>query len=207
MIEVKGRNEALLVKQIDELLREYVIDVRGRAYASHTPPSTEQNFASLNSYCGDIIASLDDLSALVLEVKINSGGQLKAFQQEQHAGLLVLEGCHLPIFYSYNIKAISDATEERLRIGSIAAVKPSLQKDNKATGNHTDLQQVVDGLLSGSDRDSVARSLAYFVTARNRCERDLRIAVTCSKDRCSRICSWPSAKHLGHWIYRCFLHK
>jgi hypothetical protein len=166
-IEYLKKSEALLAKQIDNSLEKYA-ESCGHSYVSYTPPSTEQNFRDLDRYCGDIVAALGAISALVLEVKYNSKGRLNDLNPDQKSGLIELRGRGLPVFYSYNVDELSrlpKGVEQQLL--AVTAIEPEQQKSNTAITDPThNLKNAVDQLLTTPpENDALALALACFVNA------------------------------------------
>ncbi|MCQ2045015.1 hypothetical protein SAMN05216194_11712 [Stutzerimonas kunmingensis] len=166
-VEYLKKNEALLVKQIDNSLEKYVSGL-GIGYVSHTPPSTDQNFKDLDKYCGDIVAALGNISALILEVKFNHGGSLNDLNSDQNSGLIELRGRGVPVFYSYNVDEFSrlpKGAAQQLRF--MTAIEPRLQINKKAiTYPEYNLKAAVDHLINmPTEHDGLAVALASFVDA------------------------------------------
>lgn len=166
-VDYLKKNEALLVKQIDNSLEKYVSGL-GVGYVSHTPPSTDQNFKDLDKYCGDIVAALGDISALILEVKFNHGGSLNDLNSDQKIGLIELRGRGVPVFYSYNVDEFSRLPKGAAQqLSFMTAIEPSLQLNRKAiiTPEHN-LKAAVDHLINTpAEHDGLAVALASFVDA------------------------------------------
>ncbi len=166
-VEYLKKNEALLVKQIDNSLEKYVSGL-GIGYVSHTPPSTDQNFKDLDKYCGDIVAALGDISALILEVKFNHGGSLNDLSSDQKSGLIELQSRGVPVFYSYNVDEFSRLPKGAAQqLSFMTAIEPSLQLSRKAiiTPEHN-LKVAVDHLVNTpAEHDGLAVALASFVDA------------------------------------------
>lgn len=158
--------EEQLVKQIDGSLRRYV-EGQSLKYVSSTPRDANQNFSQLEKFCGDIVASLDNISALVLEVKINQQGRLPSYNTEQQSGLIELQERGLPIFYSYNIEELTQfpsGPTEQLCV--LSAIRPKEQTSQQAItiGSAKNLKSAVDELLDTTSGNSDASlALAYFV--------------------------------------------
>ena len=166
-IDYLKKSEALLAKQIDSSLGKY-IESCGHNYVSYTPPSTEQNFRDLDKYCGDIVAALGSISALVLEVKYNSKGRLNNLNPDQKSGLIELRGRGLPVFYSYNVDELSRLPEDvAQQLLAVTAIEPEHQKTITAiTDPIHNLKSAVDQLLTASPKnDALALALACFVDA------------------------------------------
>ncbi|MDH0120664.1 hypothetical protein N7325_12680 [Stutzerimonas stutzeri] len=166
-VEYLKKSEALLVKQIDNSLQHYLagLDI---GYVSHTPPSTEQNFRDLDKYCGDIVASLGNISALVLEVKFNCSGSLNDLNSDQKSGLIELQGRGVPVFYSYNVDEFSRLPKGAAQqLSFMTAIKPSFQLNRKAiTAPEHNLKSAVDYLINTpAEYDGLAVALASFVDA------------------------------------------
>lgn len=166
-VDYLKKSEALLVKQIDNSLEKYV-ESCGHAYVSYPPPSTEQNFRDLDKYCGDIIAALGNISALVLEVKYNSKGHLNDLNPDQKSGLIELRSRGVPVFYSYNIDELSrlpkGAAQQLL---AVTAIEPAHQDGKTAiTDPERSLKNTIDRLLSDPpEHDALALALACFINA------------------------------------------
>lgn len=165
-IDYQDPNEALLVKQIDVSLSNYM-KLCGEKYLSYPPPSTAQNFSNLDKYCGDIVAALGTISALVLEVKYNTNGRLNDLNSTQRSGLIELNTRGLPVFYSYNFNNLknfpADPSEQLLKI---SAVIPENQPGKIAIKDESwNLRDAIDRLRKKppTDNDDVAIALAYFL--------------------------------------------
>lgn len=164
-VDYLKKSEALLVKQIDISLATYIVDC-GHAYISFPPPSTDQNFRKLDKYCGDIVAGIGNISALVLEVKYSSKGHLKDLNSDQKSGLIELRSRGVPVFYSYNVDELSrfpkGAPEQLL---ALTAIEPAYQTGKAAiTDTSMTLKSAVDQLLSEPPRhDALALALACFI--------------------------------------------
>ncbi len=166
-VEYLKKNEALLVKQIDNSLEKYVSGL-GIGYVSHTPPSTDQNFKDLDKYCGDIVAALGNISALILEVKFNHGGSLNDLNSDQKSGLIELQGRGVPVFYSYNVDEFSRLPKGAAQqLSFMTAIEPSLQLSRKAIiAPEYNLKSAVDYLINTpAEHDGLAVALASFVDA------------------------------------------
>ncbi|HBN9604677.1 hypothetical protein [Pseudomonas aeruginosa] len=166
-VEYLKKNEALLVKQIDNSLEKYVSGL-GIGYVSHTPPSTDQNFKDLDKYCGDIVAALGDISALILEVKFNHGGSLNDLNSDQKSGLVELQSRGVPVFYSYNVDEFSRLPKGAAQqLSFMTAIEPSLQLSRKAIITpEYNLKSAVDHLVNTpAEHDGLAVALASFVDA------------------------------------------
>jgi hypothetical protein len=164
-LKYKKQNEALLVNQIDYSLGEFM-KTKSLSYVSFTPPSTDQNFSDLDKYCGDIIASLDNLSALVLEVKFNTNGHLNDLNPEQKSGLVQLRNRGVPVFYSYNSCELAIFPKEiTQQLLSITAIEPQDQQTKCAINDPAkNLKDAVEKLLSNtSSSQDFALALASFV--------------------------------------------
>ncbi|WP_031410231.1 hypothetical protein [Thiomonas sp. FB-Cd] len=166
-IDYLKKSEALLVKQIDSSLEKYVAAC-GHNYVSYPPPSTEQNFRDLDKYCGDIVAALSNISALVLEVKYNSKGHLNDLNPDQNSGLVELRSRGVPVFYSYNVDELSrlpkGAAQQLL---AVTAIEPAHQNWKTAITDPTrNLKSAVDQLLNDPPKhDALALALACFIDA------------------------------------------
>lgn len=166
-IDYLKKSEALLVKQIDSSLEKYVATY-GHNYVSYPPPSTEQNFRDLDKYCGDIVAALGNISALVLEVKYNSKGRLNDLNPDQKSGLIELRSRGVPVFYSYNVDELSrlpkGAAQQLL---AVTAIEPVHQNGKKAiTDPKRNLKDAIDRLLKDPPKhNALALALACFVDA------------------------------------------
>lgn len=164
-IDYLKKSEALLVKQIDSSLEKYVATC-GHHYVSYPPPSTEQNFRNLDKYCGDIVASLGNISALVLEVKYNSKGYLNDLNPDQKSGLVELHSRGVPVFYSYNVDELSrlpkGAAQQLL---AVTAIEPAHQNEKTAITDPTrNLKNAVDQLLNDPPKhNALALALACFI--------------------------------------------
>lgn len=166
-IKYLKKNEALLVKQIDSSLEKYIESCHLN-YVSYTPPSTDQNFRDLDKYCGDIVASLGSVSALVLEVKYNSKGHLNDLNPDQKSGLIELRSRGVPVFYSYNVDELSRFPKGAAKqLLALTAIEPACQIDKTAiTDTSQNLKSAVDQLLKEPPRhDALALALACFVDA------------------------------------------
>ena len=166
-IDYLKKSEALLVKQIDSSLEKYVATC-GHNYVSYPPPSTEQNFRDLDKYCGDIVAALGNISALVLEVKYNSKGHLNDLNPDQKSGLVELRSRGVPVFYSYNVDELSrlpkGAAQQLL---AVTAIEPVHQNGKTAiTDPARNLKNAVDQLLNDPPKhNALALALACFIDA------------------------------------------
>jgi hypothetical protein len=166
-IDYLKKSEALLVKQIDSSLQNYVV-LCGHNYVSYPPPSTEQNFRNLDKYCGDIVAALGNISALVLEVKYNSKGHLNDLNPDQKSGLIELRSRGVPVFYSYNVDELSrlpkGAAQQLL---AVTAIEPVHQNGKTAITDPTrNLKNAVDQLLNDPPKhNALALALACFIDA------------------------------------------
>lgn len=166
-VEYLKKSEALLVKQIDNSLENYVASL-GIGYVSHMPPSTDQNFRDLDRYCGDIVAALGKISALILEVKFNHSGSLNDLNSDQKSGLIELQGRGVPVFYSYNVDEFSRLPKGAAQqLSFMTAIEPSLQLSKKAiTAPEYNLKSAVDHLINTPvEHDGLAVALASFVDA------------------------------------------
>lgn len=167
-LEYIGQNEAQLVLVIDEALSAYMSSIK-RSYTSFLPPSTSQNFSKFDHYCGDVVASLDNISALVLEVKFNTNGTLNDLNEDQHSGLSELASRGIPVFYSYNIvhpEKFPDAPAQQLT--SVTAITPDKQVDKKAlTVDSRTLQKAVDDLINPKGDSRFPLILSCFVDSNN----------------------------------------
>ncbi|HGJ7737437.1 TPA: hypothetical protein ACJXY4_005395 [Pseudomonas aeruginosa] len=166
-VEYLKKNEALLVDQINDSLKGYATELNV-GYVSYKPPSTDQNFRDLDRYCGDIVAAIDNISALVLEVKFNNSGSLNDLNSDQQSGLIELQGRGVPVFYSYNVDEFSrlpKGAAQQLRF--MTAIEPALQINKKAiTVPEYNLKAAVDHLINmPAEHGGLAVALASFVDA------------------------------------------
>lgn len=144
-----NKDEALLVQEIDKALLLYS-QTQGVEYLSYLPESTQQNFSKLNKFCGDIVASFMNISALVLEIKVRKPtGKLSSFSETQLEGLKFLHSRSVPIYYSFNSRGLNDYTkdcENNLEI--TAAVEPvNIHPDGQYPSSPESLKTVVDKLI------------------------------------------------------------
>lgn len=167
--EYQKKSEALLVNQIDDSLKKYML-IRDLNYISYAPPSTDQNFSNLDKYCGDIVASFGTISALVLEVKLNTRGRLNDLNIEQNSGLIELHSRGVPVFYSYNFIELDDfPNDPEKQLLKVSAVKPEDQKNQNPIEDETcnlltEIKRLLDKPPSNAN---IAMALAYFINPKS----------------------------------------
>ena len=123
---------------------------KGVEYLSYLPESTQQNFSKLNKFCGDIVASFSNISALVLEVKVRkSTGKLSSFSETQLEGLQFLHSKSVPVYYSFNSLRLKDYTNDcEKNLAITAAVAPDdICADGQYPSTPESLKTVVDELI------------------------------------------------------------
>ncbi|MCX7279932.1 MAG: hypothetical protein NTZ15_21905 [Burkholderiales bacterium] len=146
---IPRRDEALLVQEIDKALLAYTAENK-IPYLSYAPESNQQNFARLNKYCGDLVTSFGAISALILEVKVRKRtGTLSAYDEEQHEGLNYLFSKNVPVYFAFNMSALTDYkrnASHNLNI-TAAVAPPNLEEVLSDKVAASSLKSLVDDLI------------------------------------------------------------
>ncbi|EPM9935779.1 MULTISPECIES: hypothetical protein [Pseudomonas] len=100
----RTQKENELQSAIIGALGAYCRDKRIRC--SHLEYFANQQGDGVNRVCADFLATLDDSTLLLAETKVQEGGELIRFEEEQYKENLSFERCGFPIIYVYNTASL-----------------------------------------------------------------------------------------------------
>ena len=117
--------ENTLAQSINGCLSNFVESELQLKYQPFFSRDSDQNFADLDKYCGDLVAKIGQTRAIVLEIKLKEGNQLPAFDEDQHRALSALSKNNVPVHYCYNGFNFRVNRPADINVDSYLACEPS----------------------------------------------------------------------------------